>query len=192
MPVWSMVVRRAQLQPWETVLALSASSGVGSAAIQVAKRVVGATVIATTSSDEKAHKARELGADHVINYKQEDIAERVKALTNGRGVDVVVDHVGQEFYPAASASLAVGGRYGVCGVTTGYKVDFHLGQLFSKQLTFFGVTMGTMNDLRAIVDATGRGLLMPAVHQTFPLAQAREAHRTMEQAQFFGKLVLTM
>lgn len=190
MPVWNMVVRRAQLKPWETILALSASSGVGTATVQVAKGVVGARVIATTSSAEKAAKAREIGADHVINYKAEDIAERVKEITGGRGADVVVDHVGADFWEKATASLARGGRYGVCGVTTGFRVQFHMGDLFSKQLTYFGVMMGTMNDLREAVDAAGRGLVKPVIDRTFPLAQAREAHTVMEETHFFGKLLL--
>ncbi|MBM3946069.1 MAG: zinc-binding dehydrogenase [SAR202 cluster bacterium] len=190
MPVWNIVVRRAQLRAWETVLALSASSGVGTAAVQVAKGVVGARVIATTSSPEKAAKAKEIGADHVINYKTEDIAERVKEITGGRGADVVVDHVGADFWDKATASLARGGRYGVCGVTTGYRVQFHMGELFSKQLTYFGVTMGSMNDLREAVDAAGRGLVKPVIDRTFLLSQAKEAHTVMEETNFFGKLLL--
>ena len=97
MPSWNILVRRAALKPWETVLILSASSGVGTAAIQVAKNVIGARVIATTSSPEKAKKARELGADEVIDYSTEDIEKRVKELTNRRGVHVVLDHVGADF-----------------------------------------------------------------------------------------------
>ncbi|MSQ12105.1 MAG: alcohol dehydrogenase [Dehalococcoidia bacterium] len=192
MPAWNMVVRRAQLKPWETILALSASSGVGSATVQIAKNVVGARVIATTSTEEKARKAKEIGADHVIVYTKEDIVERVMELTNKRGVDMVVDHVGAEFWEKASGSLAYGGRYGVCGVTTGYQVQFHMGLLFSKQLTFFGVMMGSMNDLREVVAAAGRGLIRPVIHQTFPLQQAQEAHKAMEERGYFGKLLLTV
>ena len=106
MPVWSMLLRRARLRAWETVLVLSASSGVGTAAIQVAKRVVGATVVATTSTDEKVEMASALGADHVIQYTSEDVRRRLKELTGGRGVDVVVDHVGRR---------AVGGRVPIAG-----------------------------------------------------------------------------
>ncbi|MBI4234454.1 MAG: zinc-binding dehydrogenase [Chloroflexi bacterium] len=192
MPVWNMLVRRASLQPGETVLVLSASSGVGTAAIQVAKRVIGARVIATTSTPEKAEQARALGADEVILYTQEDVARRVADLTDGRGVDVVVDHVGAEFWEAAFASLARGGRYGVCGVTTGYRAQLHMGQLFSKQLTLFGVSMGSREDFRQVVDAVRRGLVKGHVLQTFPLAAAQEAHRVMEGRGFFGKLVLTV
>ena len=115
LPMWNMLVRRARLKPSETVLVLSASGGVGTAAIQVAKNVVGARVIATTSTVDKAVVADQIGADEVINYTHEDIAERVKELTGGEGVDVVVDHVGAEFFQAAYNSLKPGGRYGNCG-----------------------------------------------------------------------------
>ncbi len=192
LPSWSILVRRAALQPWETALVLSASSGVGTAAIQVAKNVIGATVITTTSSPEKAEKARGLGADEVINYSDEDIAERVKELTDGRGVDVVLDHVGADFWPAAIASLALGGRYGICGVTTGYRVELQMGALFTRYQTVFGVFMGRKEDMRQIVEMAGRGLIRGVIHQTFPLEDAASAHEVMEGLGFFGKLVLTV
>lgn len=192
MPCWSILVRRAALKPWETALVLSASSGVGTAAIQVARNVLGARVIATTSTDEKAQKARELGAHEVILYTREDIAERVKQLTGGRGVDVVVDHVGAEFWPAASAALAPGGRYGICGVTTGYKVELQMGLLFLRNQMVFGVFMGRREDLREIVEIAGRGVIRGVIHQTFPLKEAASAHEVMESRNFFGKLVLTV
>jgi NADPH:quinone reductase-like Zn-dependent oxidoreductase len=192
MPCWSILVRRAALRPWETALILSASSGVGTAGIQVAKNVIGATVITTTSTDEKAQKARELGADEVIVYTREDIAERVKALTGGRGVDVVLDHVGADFWPAATASLAPGGRYGICGVTTGYKAELQMGLLFLRHQTVFGVFMGRKEDLRQIVEMAARGVIRGVIHQTFPLKDAAKAHELMESRNFFGKLVLAV
>ena len=192
LPCWAILVRRAALKPWETVLILSASSGVGTAGIQVAKRVVGARVIATTSTDEKARKARDLGADEVVNYTREDIVERVAELTGGRGVDVVLDHVGAEFWPAAMASLAPGGRYGICGVTTGYRAELQMGLLFLKRQTVFGVYMGSTRDLQRIVEMAARGAIRGVVHQTFPLEQAARAHEAMEARGFFGKLVLTV
>jgi NADPH:quinone reductase-like Zn-dependent oxidoreductase len=190
LPVWNMMVRRAQLKPWETVLVLSASAGVGTAAIQVARNVIGARVIATTSTAEKAAKARELGADAVINYKEEDIAERVKALTNGRGVDVVVDHVGAEFFTPAFNSLKAGGRYTICGATTGLRAELHLGLLFTRQIEIYGAFMGNNEDMREIVVMLNRGVIHPTIHQVFPLAEAAAAHQTMEEANFFGKLLL--
>jgi NADPH:quinone reductase-like Zn-dependent oxidoreductase len=192
LPSWHMLLRRAALKPWETALVLSASSGVGTAAIQVAKKVIGANVITTTSTEEKALKARELGADEVVLYTEEDVADRVKALTDGRGVDVVVDHVGAEFWPAAYKALAPGGRYGICGVTSGYRAELQMGLLFLRNQTVFGVYMGRMGDLRQIVDMAGRGVIMGIIHQTFPLSEAATAHRMMEERSFFGKLVLSV
>ncbi len=190
LPSWSILVRRGRLKPWETALVLSASSGVGTAAIQVAKKVIGARVIATTSSPEKAERALALGADHVIDYTKEDITQRVRELTGGQGADVVVDHVGAQFFPMAMEALAIGGRYGVCGVTTGYRAELHLGMLFTRHLTLFGVFMGTKGDMREILEMLGRGVIRPVIDRVFPLEAAAEAHRYMESRQFFGKIVL--
>ena len=192
LPSWTILVRRAQLQPWETVLIVSASSGVGSAAVQVAKNVIGARVIATTSSEEKARMTRDLGADEVIDYTQEDVAARIKELTGRRGVNVVLDHVGTDAWAYAMPSLAQGGRYGICGVTSGYKSELQMGLLFLKNQTVFGSFMGRMADLPRIVEMAGRGVIKGVVHQTFPLEEAAKAHEAMEGRGFFGKLVLTV
>ncbi len=191
LPVWNMLVRRLRLQPWQTVLVLSASAGVGTAAIQMAKDVIGARVIATTSTAEKAAKAKELGADEVINYTEEDIRQRVRELTEGAGVDAVVDHVGADFFGPAFASLRAGGRYGICGATTGLRAELHLGLLFSQQKEVYGVYMGTKEDMRQITEMLNRGAVRPVVDRAFPLSDAADAHRAMENIGFFGKLLLT-
>ena len=190
LPCWTILVRRANLRAWETALIPSASSGVGTAGIQVAKNVIGARVITTTSSEEKAQKALELGADEVINYTTEDVAERVDQITGGQGVNVVLDHVGADFYPAAIRSLATGGRYGICGVTSGYRAELQLGLMFLRYHTVFGVFMGRKEDLRQIVEYAGRGVIRGVVHETFALEDAGKAHEAMEALNFFGKLVL--
>ena len=192
LPSWSLLIRKAGLKPWETALILSASSGVGTAAIQVAKNVVGATVIATTSSPEKARMAVDLGADAAIDYTAEDVTDRVKELTGGRGADVVLDHVGLDAWPAAMAALAAGGRYGICGVTSGYRAELQMGLLFLKQQTVFGVFMGRRGELRHIVKMAERGTIRGVVHKTYPLSETARAHEEIEARSFFGKLVLTV
>ena len=190
LPVWNMAVRRAALQPWETALVFSASAGVGAAAIQVFKNVVGATVIATTSTPEKAEQARSLGADHVINYNEEDITQRVREITGGEGVDLLVDHVGADVWAHGFRSLRPGGRYCICGATSGLRTELHLGLLFSRQIEIYGGYMGSREDMRQIVASLNRGVIKPAIHQVFPLAEAADAHRAMEATNFFGKLLL--
>lgn len=192
MPSWNILVRQGKLRPWETALIASSSSGVASAAIQIAKNVIGARVITTTSSEEKVKQAFALGADEVINYQTEDVARRIKDITSGKGVDVVVDHVGADFWPAAIRTLAKGGRYGICGVTSGYEVNLQIGLLFLNQHTVFGVFMGRGEDLRQIVDSAGRGLIRSIIHETYPLEDAARAHKVMEELHFFGKLVLVV
>ena len=192
LPTWNMLVRRVRLKPWETVLVLSASAGVGTAAIQVAKNIIGARVIATTSTTEKAAKALGLGADEVINYNEEDITERAKALTGGAGVDAVVDHVGADFFAKAFGSLRAGGRYGICGATTGLKVELQVGLLFLKHQKVFGVFMGRNSDLRHIVDLASRGTIGGVIAETFPLQHAADAHCLMGETNFFGKIVLSV
>jgi len=171
---------------------LSASSGVGTAAIQIIKNVVGATCIAATGTAAKARATRELGADHVINYSREELAIRVMQITHGRGVDLVVDSVGSRFFEAAFGCLAIGGRYGVCGVTSGYTANLHLGRLFAREQRLFGVFMGPPEDMRRIVAAASRSAIRGVIHAAFPLEEARHAHELMERNEHFGKIVLTV
>jgi NADPH:quinone reductase-like Zn-dependent oxidoreductase len=186
---WHMLVARAELQPGEDVLILGAGSGVGSAAIQIAK-FFGARVITTAGSDEKLAKARQLGADHLINHKTQKIREEVRRITNKRGVDVVFEHVGTATWDDSFASLALAGRLVTCGTTTGYDAKVDLRFLFSRQLSLLGSYMGVKSELHTIMKLVADGRLKPIVDRTFPLAEAAAAHRYLESGGQFGKVVL--
>jgi len=188
---WHMLVARAELQPGEDVLILGAGSGVGVAAIQIAK-FFGAQVIATASSDEKLVKARELGADHTINHKSQKIRDEVRRITGKRGVDVVFEHVGTATWDDSLASLAASGRLVTCGATTGYDAKVDLRFLFTRQLSLLGSYMGTKNDLRTVMKLVAGGRLKPVVDRVFPLAEAAAAHAYLESGAQFGKVVLTV
>jgi len=186
---WHMLFGRAALQPGEDVLVLGAGSGVGSAAIQVAK-LVGARVIATAGSDAKLRKAKELGADEVIHHGKQNIADEVKRLTERRGVDVVVEHVGEATWDMSMASLASSGRLVTCGATTGYEAKLDLRHLFSRQLTLLGSYMGSRAELYAVLKLIGQRKLRAVIDRTLPLAQCAQAHELLEQREQFGKIVL--
>jgi NADPH:quinone reductase-like Zn-dependent oxidoreductase len=186
---WHMLVDRAQLQPGEDVLILGAGSGVGSAAIQVAK-FFGARVITTAGSDTKLEKARQLGADHVINHRSQKIRDEVRRITNKRGVDVVFEHVGTATWDDSLASLALAGRLVTCGNTTGYDAKLDLRFLFSRQLSLLGSYMGVKSELHTIMKLVSAGHLKPVVDRVFPLAEAAAAHTYLESGQQFGKVVL--
>jgi len=188
---WHMLVARAELRPGEDVLVLGAGSGVGTAAIQVAK-FFGARVITTAGSDEKLAKAKELGADHLINHKTQKIRDEVRRITNKRGVDVVLEHVGTATWDDSLASLASGGRLVTCGATTGYDAKVDLRFLFSRQLSLLGSYMGTKSELHTVMKLVSAGKLKPVVDKVFPLAQAATAHAYLESGAQFGKVVLTV
>ena len=186
---WHMLIARAQLQPGEAVLILGAGSGVGSAAIQIAK-FFGAQVITTVGSEAKAERARQLGADHVINYKTQKIREEVRRITNKRGVDVVFEHVGTATWDDSLASLALAGRLVTCGNTTGYDAKVDLRFLFSRQLSLLGSYMGVKSELQTVMKLVWAGNLKPVVDRVFPLEEAAAAHAYLESGQQFGKVVL--
>jgi NADPH:quinone reductase-like Zn-dependent oxidoreductase len=186
---WHMLITRAQLKPAETVLILGAGSGVGSAAIQIAK-ATGARVIATAGSAAKLAKARELGAGDVINHATQKIAEEVKRLTGRRGVDVVFEHVGQATWNESIRSLAVNGRLVTCGATTGPDVRIDINYLFMRHLTILGSYMGSKSELFAALELLRRGLLKPVIDVVLPLDKCAEAHRRLEDREQFGKIVL--
>lgn len=186
---WHMLLSRAQLRAGEEVLVLGAGSGVGSAAIQIAK-LAGARVIATAGSEDKLKKARELGADECINHSKEEIAEEVRRLTNRRGVDVVIEHVGAATWDKSLASLAPTGRLVTCGATTGAEVKLDIRYVFSRQYSILGSYMGTRGELFQVMKLVGQGKLRAVVDRTFPLREAAQAHQLMEKRQQFGKIVL--
>jgi NADPH:quinone reductase-like Zn-dependent oxidoreductase len=186
---WHMLMARARLQPGEDVLVLAASSGVGSAAIQVA-RMFQCRVIATAGGDAKLAKARELGADYVIDHYRQDISAEVKRITGKRGVDVVVEHVGVATWPKSLESLAPGGRLVTCGATTGYGAGIDLRYLFSKQWSLLGSFMGSMGELHQVLKFVFRKQLKPVIDRVYPLAEIRAAHQRLESKEHFGKVIV--
>lgn len=184
-----MLFERAQLQHGETVLIMGAGSGVGMMAVQMAK-LAGARVITTVGSDEKIPKAVVLGADAVIHHGREKVAERVKLLTEGHGVDVVIEHIGPEVWESCLASLARGGRLITCGATTGPEVKLDLRYVYSRQYTIKGSYVGTRAELVKAAELMGQGRLKPVIDRTFPLKEARAAQEYLLSRKFFGKIVL--
>ena len=180
---------RAQLRAAETVLVLGAGSGVGSAAIQIAK-AAGAQVIATAGSDAKLAKAKELGADAVINHSTQKIADEVKRLTNRRGVQVVFEHTGQATWEESIRSLEPGGRLVTCGATTGYDGKLDIRYLFTRQLSILGSFMGSKAELFPALELLRRGKLKPVIDVVMPLEKCADAHQRLEHREQFGKVVL--
>lgn len=189
MTAWQMVVRKANVRPGEWVLVQAGGSGVGSAAIQICK-LLGATVVTTVGSPDKADKARALGADHVIDYQAQDFVAEVRRLTGRRGVDVVVEHVGPATMAGSLRSLTWGGRLAICGSTTGPTAEINLTEVFFRQLQILGSTMGSKADLFAVLEHVRAGKLRPVFDAALPLARAREAHERLASRGPFGKLVL--
>jgi NADPH:quinone reductase-like Zn-dependent oxidoreductase len=186
---WHMLMTRARLERGEDVLVLAAGSGVGQAAIQIA-RMHGARVFATAGTEEKLERARSLGASDVIHHHKEDIAQEIKRLTDGRGVDIVIEHVGEATWARSVRSLARGGRLVTCGATTGGNGTVDLRALFGKQLSIYGSYMGTKGELLRAAEFFFAGQLKPVIDRTFPLADAGAAQRRLEESRQFGKIVL--
>jgi len=186
---WHMLMTRAGLKTGETVLIQAAGSGVGSAAIQIAK-LSGARVITTCGQDWKVEKAQALGADLVIQYQKEDVAKQVSEFTDGRGADVVFEHIGPDTWQQSLASLAKGGRLVTCGATSGPEVKIDLRFLFMRQQNILGSYMGGKKELLDVIKLLDAGKLQPIVDKTFPLKDARKAHEHMLGRNHFGKIVL--
>ena len=187
---WHMLVGRAGIRPGQTLLVLGANSGVGIAAIQIAK-LFHARVITTAGDEQKMQKARELGADYVINHYQQKISEEVRRITNKEGCDIVLEHVGAATWEESMKALKPGGTLVTCGATSGPQVGIGLRFLFTRHLSLLGSYMGTMGELHEVLGHVFAGRLKPVVDTTFPLKEIRAAHEYMAKSQMFGKIVLT-
>lgn len=186
---WHMLVARCGVQPGDEVLVHAAGSGVGVAAVQIA-RLFGARVLATAGSPAKLQRARELGAHEALDYESGHWVGEVRRLTGRRGVDIVVEHVGEKTFAGSLKVLAKGGRVVTCGATSGSRLEADLRLVFFKGLSILGSTMGSRGELLRIVELVGRGQLRPVVDRVLPLAQVREAHAAMGRREQFGKIVL--
>lgn len=186
---WSMLHRHGRIEAGDDVLIQGAASGVGSAAIQIAK-LAGARVFTTAGNAAKQKLARDLGADFVVDYNRENFAEVVKQATSGRGVDIVIEHVGQAVWKDSLKCLAHGGRLVTCGATTGPKVDLDLRFFFIREIEVIGAFMGTRGELNQVLKLLDRKLLRPVVDRTFPLEKLREAHQYLEDRKQIGKVVI--
>jgi NADPH:quinone reductase-like Zn-dependent oxidoreductase len=188
---WRMLVTRARVQPGETVLIWGIGGGVAIAALQIAKRL-GARVWAISSSDAKLTRARELGADETFNHRTTDVVSAIRERTGKRGVEVVIDDVGEATWERSLRMLGRGGRLVTCGATSGPMVQTDVRKLFWHQWTIMGSTMGNDRELDAIVEALGEGALIPPVDAVFPLERARDAYERLAAAEQFGKIVLKL
>src|SRR5690348_3126633 len=186
---WHMLVGRAQLRLGQTVLVLGASSGVGIAAIQIAK-LFHCRVITTAGDEAKLEKGRALGADFGINHYKQKISDEVRKITLKEGVDIVVEHVGAATWDESVKSLKPVGTLVTCGATTGPNAALELRFVYSRQLSILGSYMGTMGELYEVLGHVFAGRLKPVVDRTFPLTETRAAHELMEKSQMFGKIVL--
>jgi NADPH:quinone reductase-like Zn-dependent oxidoreductase len=186
---WRMVVTRARVQAGETVLVWGIGGGVSLTAMRVA-HLMGAKTIVTSSSDAKLQEARGLGAGVTLNHRTQNVAQEVRALTNRRGVDVVVENVGEATWDASLRCLRRGGRLVTCGATTGPKVSLDLRRLFWHQWSILGSTMGNAAEYAEIVGRLGQGQLRPIVDRVYPLEQARAAYERLERGEQLGKVVL--
>ncbi|MBI1864709.1 MAG: zinc-binding dehydrogenase [Nitrospirae bacterium] len=185
---WHMLITRASLKPGQTVVVTGAGSGIGTAAIQIGK-LVGARVIAVSRTEDKLAKAAEIGADAGL-LVGEYMAGGVREETEGRGADVIFEHVGPATFDASIKSLAKGGTVVTCGATTGPEAALDLRYTFSRELSVVGSMLGTRSELATVVELVARGRLKPVIDSTLPLDQVRAAQERLEAGESFGKIVL--
>jgi NADPH:quinone reductase-like Zn-dependent oxidoreductase len=189
---WRMLMTRGDLRVGQSVLIHGIGGGAALASLQLA-RLLDATVIVTSSSDEKLRRAQELGARHCINYRQRDnVAEAVREITDGRGVDLVIDTVGAETWPVSVAAARNGGRVVVCGATTGAEGVVNIREVFWRQISIVGSTMGSDKDFRDMLAAVEGHALKPVIDSTWPLDEAERALDRLEGGEQFGKIVLSV
>jgi NADPH2:quinone reductase len=190
MTAWRMLHPKARIKEGDSVLIIGIGGGVSLAALQIAK-VAGARILVTSSSDEKLEKATALGADAGINHKKNpDYNKEVWTLTNKRGVDIVVDSVGEVTWERSLRSLTKGGRLVTCGATSGSKAMTNVSLVFWKQLEILGSTMSSRSELRDVLKLVWNGSLTPVVDSVLPLSEAKKAHERLERGEQFGKIVL--
>ncbi|MFW6065882.1 MAG: zinc-binding dehydrogenase [Planctomycetota bacterium] len=186
-----MLITRAKLQPGETVLINGIGGGVALAGLQIAK-LTAAEVIVTSSSDDKLHRAQELGADYGVNYQTEQVARRVREITAGRGVDVIFDSVGAATWETNFATARRGGRIVNCGVTGGDRTEVNIQALYWNQLNILGSTMGGREEFRRMLEAVTAAKLKPVIDSVRPVDEVADATRRLEAGEQFGKIVLTL
>jgi NADPH:quinone reductase-like Zn-dependent oxidoreductase len=186
---WRMLIHRAKLRAGESVLVVGSGGGVNSMAIQIAK-LAGAKTYVVASSPEKANKARQLGADVVIDRSKVEWGREIYRLTDKRGVDVVVDNVGKATIEASMMAVSRGGRIVIVGNTSGPQAEINIRYIFGKQISLIGSTMGTHQDFREVTDLLWKGRLEPVIDRVMPLSQGKEAYAIIERGEQFGKIVL--
>ena len=190
MTAYHMLVKKVQLQKGQYILIWGASSGIGSAAIQIA-RMYGTTIITTAGSDHKAEFAHQIGADFVINYNRENVSEKVRKITNNQGVDIIFEHIGEQSWIHSLRSLKRGGKIIICGSTTGPNVTLDLRHIYIKHQQIIGSTMGNRQDLLELSSLIDKGKIKPIVGQSLPFEDIRRAHQILENNQQMGKVVIT-
>lgn len=189
MTAYHMLVRKGQLQHGQDVLIMAGASGVSTAGIQIAK-AIGARVITTVGSEEQIEKVKQLGADEVINHYTEDLAKKIKSLTAGKGVEVILEHVGTKVWQACLRSLAKGGRLVTCGGTTGSDVNINLKHLFMKHQQIIGSTMGDPCDMLEVIKLVSEKKCKPVIHSILPYHKIADGHALLEKGGIFGKILL--
>ncbi|TXT36489.1 MAG: alcohol dehydrogenase [Comamonadaceae bacterium] len=188
---WRMLFTKAQIKPWETALIFGIGGGVSLAAMQIAK-AIGVKVIVTSREDSKLQRALAMGAEYGINSQTQDVAKAVLSYTGGRGVDVVIENVGEAVWPMAMKSLVRGGRLVTCGATTGDQPPADLRRIFIRQLQILGSTHGDFSEFRALLSFVEKSEIAPVIDSEFPLDRIHDALTRLESGQQFGKIALNL